>query len=163
MAETKIPNSEDLFEIYKSQLELVNNINKIIVKNKMDKKFFNTLKKCIERSTDALETILYGLERISSIYSVVNIRAKNLKDFNDNIYEYQSLMETISGIPLKVLTGNRIRIMLLKMSMKSMFKFIEKLGNYNPISILKAKISLKAMEPIMESLEMVTAPLKKIL
>ena len=162
MAETKIPNSEDLFEIYKSQLELVNNINKIIVKNKMDKKFFNTLKKCIERSTDALETILYGLERISSIYSVVNIRAKNLKDFNDNIYEYQSLMETISGIPLKVLTGNRIRIMLLKMSMKSMFKFIEKLGNYNPISILKAKISLKAMEPIMESLEMVTAPLKKI-
>ena len=45
MAETKIPNSEDLFEIYKEQLKLVNDINQIIVKNKMDKKFFNTLKK----------------------------------------------------------------------------------------------------------------------
>ena len=162
MAETKIPNSEDLFEIYKEQLKLVNDINQIIVKNKMDKKFFNTLKKCIERSTDAIETVLYGLERISGAYSAVSINAKDLKNMTDTIYEYQILMETVGKIPLKDLIGNKFRMILLRKSMKSLFKFVEKLGNYNPISIIKARISLKSMEPIMESLEIVASPLKKI-
>lgn len=162
MAETKIPNSEDLFEIYKEQLKLVNDINQIIVKNKMDKKFFNTLKKCIERSTDAIETVLYGLERISGAYSAVSINAKDLKSMTDTIYEYQILMETIGKIPLKDLIGNKFRMILLRKSMRSLFKFVEKLGSYNTINIIKAKISLKAMEPIMESLEIVASPLKKI-
>jgi len=162
MAETKIPNSEDLFEIYKSQLELVNDINQIIVKNKMDKKFFNTLKKCIEHSTDAIETILYGLEQISAAYSAVSIRSKDLKNLSDTISEYQILMGTIGSMPMKILVGNKLRMILLKKSMKSVFKFIEKLGNFNPIKIIKANISLKTLEPIMESMEIITSPLKKI-
>lgn len=162
MAETKIPNSEDLFEIYKSQLNLVNDINQIIVKNKMDKKFFNALKKCIERSTDAIETVLYGLERISGAYAAVSIRGKDLKNMTDTIYEYQILMETIGKVPVKLLMFNKIRMILLRKSMRSMFKFIEKLGEYNPIKIVKAKISLKAMEPIMEAMEIVASPLNKI-
>lgn len=162
MAETKIPNSEDLFEIYKSQLELVNDINKIIVKNKMDKTFFVKLKKSVEYSTDTLETVLYGLERISTAYMAVTIRSKDLKDVTETVYAYQDLITAVGSIPMKTLVGGKVRMMLLRRNLNSTFKFIERLGGYNPIAILKARMSLKQMEPIMESLEILSSPLRKL-
>ena len=157
-----IPNSSDLFFIYQAQLESLNSLHEFIVSNKIDDKYYRTIKKNIKHSSKLVKYLVDHLLDISNATMGLKANPKMFDTLKTAVDAYINIVTNLQNLKLSSILMSKLSIKLLSFSMEGMLDFIEVTGRTNPLRIKMAQINLALLEQAMMYVDTVIQPIKGI-
>ena len=157
------PNQNNLFDIFRSQVESLSDLNNVIVKAKVNKKMGARISEAVEVTINATTSIYSALDKISS---------GNTSRFDNASKVFNSATTTLSNI-LSVISNlgtmhfgsvllARIRIWRLYTVTWYIMKFLWRVGMVNPIVFTSGTLTIRAMASNVDDMVNMVKQLGKI-
>ena len=157
-----IPTSNNLFEIFKQDLDNLSQINEIVVKSKLDRKAVRNISSTIKHMKTILVDINDMMSEIGAISSGISMDKKAFTNITDTIIGIGNLIPALSKISTANTIKGKYKVFLLRQIYKSLIGLMETLGDGSSIKIFLANVNTRLITPLIDNIDVVTGLLNKV-
>lgn len=158
-----IPNSNNLYDIYKSELKSLTALNRYIIKNKIDKNYFKNIQQTLKPHKKTIDMLVKELDYLSIRVLSFKASAESIKLFHSAIEQYMYIAEDVMKLNKFASKTGKIKIRQLFKNVKLIVKELSYMGKKFPTSqVLMGSTNIKLAATILEDLVKFTEPIEKI-